>query len=48
MEDTASTMAQARAVILDENSEAAWNLNYWAERVEKTVAQMVGTPDAIL
>ena len=47
MEDTASTMAQVRAVILDESSESARNLKYWAERVEKTVAQMMGTHDII-
>ena len=34
IEDTAYTMAQARAVILDESSEAAWNLKYWAEQIE--------------
>ena len=38
MEDTASTMAQARAIILDEESEAARNLKHWAEQVENTVA----------
>ena len=47
MEDTTSTMAQARAVILDESSEAAQNLKHWAEQIEKTVAQMIGTPDTI-
>ena len=47
MEDTASTMAQARAVILDESSEVARNLKYWAEQVEKTVAQITGMHDAI-
>ena len=47
MEDTASTMAQARAVILDKSSEAARNLKYWAQQVEKTVAQMMGTHDTI-
>ena len=47
MEDTASTMAQARAVILDENSEAAQNLKYWAEWVEKTVAQITGMHNTI-
>ena len=47
MEDTASTMAQSRAVILDESSEAARNLKYWAERVEKTVVQMTGMHDTI-
>ena len=41
-------MAQSRAVILDESSEAARNLKYWAERVEKTMAQMMGTHDTIL
>ena len=48
MEDTASTTAQARAVTLDKSSEVAQNLKYWAERVEKTMAQMMGTPDPIL
>ena len=47
MEDTASTMAQDRAVILDKSSKAAWNLEYWAERVEKTMAQIMGTHDTI-
>ena len=48
MEDTASTMAQARAVILDKSSKAAQNLKYWAEQVEKTVAQMTETHDTVL
>ena len=47
MEDAASTMAQARAVILDKSSEVARNLKHWAEQVEKTVAQMMGTHDPI-
>ena len=34
-------------MILDESSEAARNLKYWAEQVEKTVAQMTGMHDAI-
>ena len=41
-------MAKDRAVILDENSKAGWNLKYWAEQVEKTVAQMMGAHDTIL
>ena len=45
MEDIASTMAQTRAIILDESSEAPRNLKYWAEWVEKTIAQMMGTHD---
>ena len=48
MEDTASTMAQARAVILDKSSEAARNVKHWAERVKETMAQMMGTHDTIL
>ena len=47
MEDTAFTMTQATAVILNKGSKAARNLKYWAERVEKTMEQMLGTPDTI-
>ena len=35
-------------MILDKSSEAARNLKYWAEWVEKTMAQMTGMHDTIL
>ena len=45
MEDTASTAAQARAIMLDENSTMAQHLRHWAEKVESTVSRVINAAE---